>query len=65
MDKKHVEGTADEVKGRIKESAGALTGDRQLQGEGRLDQVKGAVKDKIGNIKEAFRKDFDPDQNKG
>jgi uncharacterized protein YjbJ (UPF0337 family) len=41
-------GKADEVKGHIKDAAGGLTGDRDLQIEGKIDQVKGKVKDAIG-----------------
>ncbi len=37
-------GTTDEVKGRIKEAAGALTGDKKLRDEGKTDQVVGKVK---------------------
>jgi uncharacterized protein YjbJ (UPF0337 family) len=34
----------DKVKGRAKEAAGALTGDKGLKNRGRVDQAKGAVK---------------------
>ena len=35
------EGAADKVKGRLKDAAGAVSGDRSLQAEGRADQIKG------------------------
>ena len=38
-------GTSDKAKGRLKEAAGALTGDRKLKGEGKADQWAGKVKD--------------------
>jgi len=38
------DGKMDEVKGRVKEAAGAPTGDVQLKREGRLDQAAGKVK---------------------
>ncbi len=38
-------GKMDQVKGRIKEAAGALTGDDRLKREGKLEQVVGKVKD--------------------
>ncbi|HEV7224652.1 MAG TPA: CsbD family protein [Pirellulales bacterium] len=38
-------GKTDEVKGRVKEAAGALTGDEKLKREGKLDQAAGKVKD--------------------
>jgi uncharacterized protein YjbJ (UPF0337 family) len=37
-------GKTDELKGRIKEAAGALTGDERLKREGQLDQAVGKVK---------------------
>jgi uncharacterized protein YjbJ (UPF0337 family) len=37
-------GKAEEVKGRIKEAAGALTGDDKLRAEGQADQAVGKVK---------------------
>jgi uncharacterized protein YjbJ (UPF0337 family) len=42
----------DKAKGRAKEAAGALTGDRHLKNEGRVDQAKGSAKnavDKVGD----------------
>jgi uncharacterized protein YjbJ (UPF0337 family) len=40
-------GTSDQVKGRIKEAAGALTNDKQLKKEGKLDQATGKVKNAV------------------
>jgi uncharacterized protein YjbJ (UPF0337 family) len=37
----------DEAKGRIKEAAGDLTGDEDLQREGKVDQASGKAKDAI------------------
>jgi uncharacterized protein YjbJ (UPF0337 family) len=37
-------GKTDELKGRVKEAAGALTGDERLKREGQLDQTVGKVK---------------------
>jgi uncharacterized protein YjbJ (UPF0337 family) len=37
----------DETKGRLKEAAGVVTDDKQLEREGKLDQAGSAVKDKI------------------
>ena len=34
----------DKAKGRVKEAAGALTGDRHVKNEGRVDQAKGSAK---------------------
>ena len=52
-------GRTDELKGRVKEAAGALTGDAKLKQEGQLDQVTGKVKQKaekaIDKIKDALK----------
>jgi uncharacterized protein YjbJ (UPF0337 family) len=39
----------DDAKGRVKEAAGDLTGDKDLQREGKIDQAAGDVKDKVGD----------------
>ncbi|MDP9343175.1 MAG: CsbD family protein [Actinomycetota bacterium] len=38
---------ADETKGRIKEAAGDLTGDKDLKREGKIDRASGKVKEKV------------------
>jgi uncharacterized protein YjbJ (UPF0337 family) len=43
-------GKADQLKGRVKDAAGGLTGDRDLQAEGKIDQAKGKIKDAFGKI---------------
>lgn len=39
---------ADRAKGRVKEAAGDLTGDKDLEREGRMDQAGATVKEKAG-----------------
>jgi uncharacterized protein YjbJ (UPF0337 family) len=43
-DKEMTSGKTDEIKGRLKEAAGVLTGDAKLKREGRLDQTVGKTK---------------------
>jgi uncharacterized protein YjbJ (UPF0337 family) len=38
----------DDAKGRVKEAAGDLADDEDLQREGKIDQATGTVKDKVG-----------------
>ena len=56
-------GKTDEVKGRIKEAAGALTGNDKLRAEGKTDQAVGEVKQVaervVDNVKKAVRKTVD------
>jgi uncharacterized protein YjbJ (UPF0337 family) len=57
-------GKADEIKGRVKEAAGAITDDDRLRQEGKVDQAAGKVKqaaekaiDKVQNaIKDANKR---------
>jgi uncharacterized protein YjbJ (UPF0337 family) len=44
----------DKGKGRVKEAAGALTGDRGLKNEGRGDQAKGSVKNAVDKVADAL-----------
>jgi uncharacterized protein YjbJ (UPF0337 family) len=39
------ESKADDMKGRVKEAAGVLTGDKDLEREGRIDQAGAKVKE--------------------
>ena len=59
MDKKNFEGGLDNLKGKVKETAGVATGNRELEGEGKLDQVKGKIKDLAGNIREGIKDSLD------
>jgi uncharacterized protein YjbJ (UPF0337 family) len=45
-------GKSDEVKGRVKEAAGVLTGDKKMQREGKADQVAGKVKKAVKKAKD-------------
>ena len=54
--KDKVEGKYHEVKGKIKEMAGDLTDNRELEAEGTSEKVAGKVQKKIGDVKEVFEK---------
>ena len=43
-------GKSDELKGRVKEAAGALTGDKKLKREGKADQVVGKAKQAVEKV---------------
>ena len=44
------DGTTDKAKGRAKEAAGDLTGDRELKYEGKVDRATGKTKDAVGDV---------------
>jgi uncharacterized protein YjbJ (UPF0337 family) len=48
-------GKTDKAKGRVKEAAGALTGDRSLKREGKVDQIVGGVKDAVSGVVDSVR----------
>lgn len=47
-----MEGKKDELKGRAKEAAGDLTGNKGLKREGRSDKAAGKVKQKVEGAKD-------------
>jgi uncharacterized protein YjbJ (UPF0337 family) len=55
-------GKTDVVQGRIKEAAGALTGNDELREEGKTDQAVGeakqAVREVTGKVKRSIRRAF-------
>jgi len=42
----------DEVKGRIKEATGAITGDSDLKREGKADQASGKIKEAVEKVRD-------------
>lgn len=55
------DGTTDDLKGRVKEAGGDLTGDQDLKNEGKVDRASGAVKDAVGGaadkVKDVLNRD--------
>ncbi len=55
MNKDRIEGSAEEAKGKIKETVGKATADAKLQGEGKAEQVAGKTQNAIGGLKDAAK----------
>ena len=55
MDREHVKGFAEKTKGAIKEGAGKVSGDKDLQNEGKSDKAKGAAHNAAGDVKDSAR----------
>jgi uncharacterized protein YjbJ (UPF0337 family) len=53
MDEQHIKGAADKAKGTIKDAAGKVTGDKELQSEGKMDKAKGDAHKAAGDVKDA------------
>ena len=45
----------DEIKGRVKQAAGDLTGDDELKHEGSTDKAGGKVKERVGEAVDAVK----------
>jgi uncharacterized protein YjbJ (UPF0337 family) len=45
----------DELKGRVKEAAGDLTDDEDLEREGKVDQATGTVKEKVDDFSDKVK----------
>jgi len=60
MDREHVKGVADKAKGAIKETAGKVSGDKELETEGKIDKAKGDLHNAAGDVKDAVKKVVKP-----
>ena len=56
MDDK-IEGKWEQGKGKVKEEAGKLGGDKSTEIGGKVDQAKGKLKEGLGQVKEDLRED--------
>lgn len=57
MDKQHVKGASKEAEGNVKEAAGKVTGDKELEVEGKADQAEGKIRKAAGDVKDAVKGD--------
>jgi len=57
-----IQGKTDQVKGRLKDAAGGLTGDTGLQAHGKVDQLKGKAKDALGKAERKMDPNVRPDE---
>jgi uncharacterized protein YjbJ (UPF0337 family) len=55
MDKDRIKGSAEQTKGAVKEAAGKVFGDKQLETEGKTDKAAGKVQNAVGGLKDALR----------
>ena len=55
-DDDRAKGAANNLGGKIKQGAGRLTGDRDLEAEGKMDQAKGKAQQALGDVKDALKK---------
>ena len=51
-----MDGQLDKAKGRVKQAAGDLTGNKRLKDEGKVDELRGNVKNKIDQTADRLKK---------
>ena len=51
MNRDEVSGKAENLKGRVKEAAGALTGSRDLESEGAAERAEGEIRHEAGKAR--------------
>jgi uncharacterized protein YjbJ (UPF0337 family) len=51
-----VEGKLHNLKGKVKEKAGELTNDADLEAEGEAEEMAGKVQEKVGQVKKVLGK---------
>lgn len=54
-DHDRIEGSAKTIGGKIKETAGKVTGDEKMKAEGRAEQLSGKVQNSVGGLKDTLR----------
>ena len=50
----HLEGTAKNLAGNVKQTTGKVLGNPRLQAEGQANQVEGRIQQKLGDVKKVF-----------
>ena len=55
MDKDRIAGSANVIKGLVKEAIGKAMGDAKLQTDGKADMVAGKIQNAIGGVKDTIR----------
>jgi uncharacterized protein YjbJ (UPF0337 family) len=59
MDKDRVEGAAKNIKGKVKEKVGQVTGDTKTEAEGKFDKSEGKAQNTVGGMKDKARELLD------
>jgi uncharacterized protein YjbJ (UPF0337 family) len=59
MNKDQKDGTGEDIKGRVKQAAGIVTGNKDQESEGASERAAGAVKKAVGDLKHDIAKKID------
>jgi len=53
MDKQHIKGALKDAEGKVKEQAGKILNNKELEAEGAKDQAEGKTRKVTGDVKDA------------
>ncbi len=59
MNKDQKDGAAENIKGRVKQAAGIVTGNKDQESQGAAERASGAVKKAVGDLKHGIAKKLD------
>lgn len=65
MDDGKLKGKAENIKGRMKEAIGNITGHKKMEAEGTAERAKGAAKEKVAEVKEEVEEEEELDIESG
>jgi uncharacterized protein YjbJ (UPF0337 family) len=57
--KREIKGKMDNLKGRVKEAFGAVTGDKESEAKGAAERASGAAQEKVGEVERKIRQSTD------
>ena len=57
---KQLRGKLENLKGRAKQAAGTVTGNKRMEAEGAVERAKGAVKETVEKAKDKLRREAEP-----
>jgi uncharacterized protein YjbJ (UPF0337 family) len=52
MNREHVKGAVDKIKGAMKDAAGKITGSKKMQAKAKMDKAKGTAHNVAGDVKQ-------------
>ena len=55
LDKDRIAGSAQQIKGAVKQVAGKALGDAKLEADGKADKIEGKVQNAVGGLKDTLR----------
>ena len=59
MSDEEIEGQAKKTKGKIREAAGVIVGDKEMQAKGKMEKTEGKAEETIGRVKRKVTHDED------